>query len=386
MQRKSMHRLNRLVFIGLMSIFLAACGSSSDPLPANLAIQGTVDYLADTEAGVGNENAEAQRVASGIQVCALGHCGITDENGGFSFDMNSGEISNGAMLFQFFGPGWTRDMLVENIPSGPGTVTFRFRLHDNTVFGGIVDSDTNCINDAVCGGSGCKVCSYTLMIDMVVKDYWETGDSGCGNCDVYIKSKTWTDSQGVLHDRAERWEYAYRGGSLMASTDQIDPKALPEDSRGIEYIIYRSANGRYAKYVYITPGSSGGSMGHALHLSVNGQLVYAKFLPFQEAIEMGNNFIGSGTLQSGDSTPPNAQTQSADPPDDKRSIASYEKGNVKTTVYNTQMASFSVGVAVDNKSVVTIYKDCNLCTLFNFMTADSRAKSYLDILQGWKHY
>lgn len=385
MQKKSMRRLNRLVFIGLMGIFLAACGSSSDPLPADLSIQGSVEYLADTEAGSGVANAEGQRSASGIRVCALGHCGITDENGGFVFNMNNEKIGNGAMLFQFFGPGWTREMLVENIPSGPGTVTFRFRLHDNTVFGGVVGSDTICNKDAVCGGSGCKVCSYTLMIDKVVEDYWETGGSGCGNCDVYIKSKTWTDSHGILHDKVEQWKYAYRSGSLVASSDQIDPKALPEDSRGIQYIVSRSANGRYAKYVYITPGSSGGMMGHALHLSVNGQLVYAKFLPFQEAIEMGNNFIGSGALQTGDSTPPDAQTQSTTPSDDTRSLASYEKGNVKTAVYNTQTASFKVGVAVDNKFVVTIFKDCNLCTLFDFMTADARARSYLDILQGWKH-
>ena len=385
MQNKSIRRLHHLIFISLMGIILAACGSSSDPLPTDLSIQGTVEYLAETQTGTSATNAEAQRAASGIRVCALGHCGITDENGRFFFNLKNEEIGNGAMLFQFFGPGWTREMLVENIPSGPGTVSFRFRLHDNTVFGGVVGSDTNCIKDAVCGASGCKVCSYTLMIDMVVKDYWETGDSGCGNCDVYIKSKTWTDSQGVLHDRAERWEYAYRGGSLMASTDQVDPRALPEDSRGIQFIVSRSANGRYAKYVYITPGSSGGSMGHALHLSVNGQLVYAKFLPFQEAIEMGNNFIESGALQSGASTPPDAQTQSTNPNDDTRSLASYEKGNVKTAVYNTQMASFKVGVAVDNKFVVTIFKDCNSCTLFDFMTADARAKSYLDILQGWKH-
>ncbi len=385
MHKRKMRRLKCLVFIGLTGIILAACSSSSDTLTPNLTIQGTVEYLDTQEAASGVKNSEAQRYASGIQVCTLGHCAVTDQNGAFSFNMNSAETADGKVLFQFSGPGWTRDLLVENIPGGSGSITFRFSLHDNTVFGGVSGSDTTCSGDNLCA-RGCKVCSYTLMIDMVVEKYWETGDSGCGNCNSYIKSKTWKDSQGVVHDQVEQWEYVNRSDTLTVPVDQIDPAALPGSDRGVQYIAFRAANDRTANYVYVNPGSSGGMIGHALYLSVKGTLVYAKFLPFEEAIRKGNNHIESGAQQSGDSNPSDAQLQSSDADNDTRSIASYEKGNIKTEVSTSGAGiHYFVNVYADKKSVITIYKDCNLCTLFNFTTADARAKSYLNMLQGWKH-
>jgi len=362
------------------SLFLNGCdGGGSDSL--NLSFIGTVENL---EFGPQNSTKTA---AAGVQVCALGGCDVTNQNGQFSFKVDGDQFTGGDVLFQFSKQqDWNTGLVVENIPSGPGVVSFKFALHDNTVFGGLDAFDQSCVTDNLGSYRGCAICSYTLMIDMVVRDYWETGEPGCYNCGSYIRSKTWQDSQGFWHDQVEEWEYVRRASFDPGNgEEQIDPAAVPQNYRGVTYLISRVANGRYANYVQITPEAGGGVFGNALHLSVGGQLVFAKFVPFEEAIRTGNDFITAGSPTSRNSIPSAATTESAEPVRDRAPVVTYRKGNVSASIYKTQMDSYSVGVSVDDKFVVTVYKDCNTCPYFYFFTAEERAKTYLELLQGWRH-
>ena len=46
----------------------------------------------------------------------------------------------------------------------------------------------------------------------------------------------------------------------------INPDAIESEGRGVEYKILRQQGDHKARYVLITPGSGGGTFGHALWL------------------------------------------------------------------------------------------------------------------------
>ena len=72
-------------------------------------------------------------------------------------------------------------------------------------------------------------------------------------------------------------------------------------------------------------------------------------------------------------------------PEDATADSEFVLGNVRTVVArNTNLLTgYHVDIHVDGSFVVTIYKDCNNCSLFTQSTAETRAQTYLDILQGW---
>ena len=243
MTNLSAHKAGKVVVVGLALLsILCTCGCGSDSAePRDLVFRGRVSLLQSARSD------NAQDAVVGMQVCALGQCGLTDTAGRFSFRVASQGVVEGRALFSFNDKQLHRELVVENIPAGQGWVDFFFKLKDNAIFGGVADEKVACLPESVCGLRGCSVCSYTLMIDFVVEDYWETGHPACGNCGSYIRSKTWQDSNGVWHDQVEEWEYVYRNTlGDAADSKNIDPRAVPSDSRTVTYLclLYTSPSPR----------------------------------------------------------------------------------------------------------------------------------------------
>ncbi|MGD8778271.1 MAG: hypothetical protein PVH88_04845 [Ignavibacteria bacterium] len=168
----------------------------------------------------------------------------------------------------------------------------------------------------------------------------------------------------------------------------IDQAAAVEESRGVRYKIRKSKGNKTALYVQITPGSGGGVFGHALHLKVKNDLVYAKFLPFADAINKGNSFVASREYKVQYEEGPADEECEQSPEEDERAerLESFEQGNIRTVVRRNKpgINLFNVNVYVDNYYVIQLFKDCNFCKMFDYTTAVQRAKEYLPMLQGWK--
>lgn len=176
------------------------------------------------------------------------------------------------------------------------------------------------------------------------------------------------------------------GDTKWSTPPDIDPAANPTDSRGVVQLIHRVSGNREALYVEITPGSGGGTFGRALHLRTNGQLVYARFLPFAEVIDGGNDFVNNGSLpRSANPEITSAETERTDPEVNGAGELQqqYTQGNILTLVAPNPLTGYHVDVFVDNTFIVQIYKDCNFCPMFTQSDAVARAQSYLALLQGW---
>lgn len=174
---------------------------------------------------------------------------------------------------------------------------------------------------------------------------------------------------------------------LFGASD-IDPEAGESENRATKGLAYRaSADGSLrASYVQITPNSGGGTFGNAIRLFENGKMVFAKFMPFDDAISKGNSFIQNGRVPIEYETEATEETTEST---DEAVILNatkekFEKDNIKTIVSPNNLSGYNVLVYVDNDFVIRVYKDCNLCSIFSKDKAVSRAQEYLDLLQGWK--
>ena len=171
----------------------------------------------------------------------------------------------------------------------------------------------------------------------------------------------------------------------------IDSEAAPVESKGSIYKMKKSEGNREARYMQITPESGGGAFGHALWLFVGNEMVFAKFLPFADAINRGNAFVaGSKDLaQVGGYEGAADESCERAISDGLRtgSLEEFEMGNVRTAVRrNPQNPNlYNVNVYVNNFYVIQIFKDCNYCQMYDYSTAAQRARDFLPMLQGWKH-
>lgn len=168
----------------------------------------------------------------------------------------------------------------------------------------------------------------------------------------------------------------------------INPDAIKSEGRGVEYKILRKQGDHTARYVYISPGSGGGTFGHALWLIKSDEVVFAKFMPFEKAIKTGNDFVSGGRMPSSVTEECTNEETEISPSESKSAEGDTEftKENIRTVVRpngGINPSLYNVNVYVDNYYVIQIFKDCNHCPMFNYMDAVDRAKRYLDILQGW---
>jgi hypothetical protein len=166
----------------------------------------------------------------------------------------------------------------------------------------------------------------------------------------------------------------------------IDPEANPDDAKGV--VVRRSDGDRRALYVYIS-GSGGGAMGYALHLYEHSTIKYARFLSFQQAIQFGNNWVVNGGMPKDAEYEPYSEEREnrdeGDTPGDEV-LRDFAEGNIRATVAQNKypvLTGYHVNVYVDNVLVSTVYKDCNFCSLYNETTANSKAQTFVTLLQGW---
>lgn len=107
-----------------------ACGGSG----SNKVIQGNVSGLITTLSAIHFKNDNG---IPGVQVCALGECDITDDNGDFAFSVK--EVP-GDTLFSFSGGGFSGDLVV-GLPSGAALVSVQFMLTETGLEWALTESE-----------------------------------------------------------------------------------------------------------------------------------------------------------------------------------------------------------------------------------------------------
>jgi hypothetical protein len=107
-----------------------ACGGSG----SNKVIQGNVSGPIATLSAIHFKNDNG---IAGVQVCALGECDITDDNGDFAFSVK--EVP-GDTLFSFSGGGFSGDVVV-GLPSGAALVSVQFMLTQNGLEWALTESE-----------------------------------------------------------------------------------------------------------------------------------------------------------------------------------------------------------------------------------------------------
>lgn len=113
---------------------LTACGSENggSPNPGAKSANGLAKQNED-ELNVRGTLLSAQDDVEGIEVCALGDCDETDEDGQYSLSVPDGLFQGGDVLFTFSGDDIEAQAVAPDLPGGNQDVIVDFEIDGNTV-------------------------------------------------------------------------------------------------------------------------------------------------------------------------------------------------------------------------------------------------------------
>jgi hypothetical protein len=177
-------------------------------------------------------------------------------------------------------------------------------------------------------------------------------------------------------------------GAMTDVSSGTTEESNVNDSRGNVLIARKFVGDREARVLVKGFGQHGGSYAIVLWLFKNKKNVYAAALPFEDAVNKGNEFLANGRTDDIAKEDANNETFSIKEEEkiESRHLEEFKMGTIRTTVNLSPRKLYFISVYVEPRTfqVVNIFRNCNTCPLFTLSDATNVAKRYLPILQGWQ--